>query len=121
MIDVDGGEEGEDGGRGARWRRGWRPRRCKCKDRQTESIDEEDEEDGTSADDQGERCLDRDGNEVEGSVEDNGMAMVRRMDGWMDGKKVMMRMIVSKAPREGSGGNDDDDDDDADDVSVEGS
>lgn len=31
-----------------------------------------------------------------------------------------MRMIVSKAPREGSGGNDDDDDDDADDVSVEG-
>ena len=52
MIDVDGGEEGEDGGRGARWRRGWRPRRCKCKDRQTESIDEEDEEDGTSADDQ---------------------------------------------------------------------
>ena len=32
-----------------------------------------------------------------------------------------MRMIVSKAPREGSGGNDDDDDDDADDVSVEGS
>ena len=39
----------------------------------------------------------------------------------MEGKKVMMRMIVSKAPREGSGGNDDDDDDDADDVSVEGS
>ena len=32
----------------------------------------------------------------------------------------MMRMIVSKAPREGSGGNDDDDDDDAGDVSVEG-
>ena len=31
-----------------------------------------------------------------------------------------MRMIVSRAPREGSGGNDDDDDDDADDVSVEG-
>ena len=31
-----------------------------------------------------------------------------------------MRMIVSKAPREGSGGNDDDDDDYADDVSVEG-
>ena len=33
----------------------------------------------------------------------------------------MMRMIVSKAPREGSGGNDDDDDDDADDVSAEDS
>ena len=32
-----------------------------------------------------------------------------------------MRMIVSKAPREGSGGNDDDDDDDADDVSAEDS
>ena len=33
----------------------------------------------------------------------------------------MMRMIVSRAPREGSGGNDDDDDDDADDVSAEDS
>ena len=32
-----------------------------------------------------------------------------------------MRMIVSKAPREGSGGNDDDDDDDSDDVSAEDS
>ena len=32
-----------------------------------------------------------------------------------------MRMIVSKAPREGSGGNDEDDDDDADDVSAEDS
>ena len=42
--------------------------------------------------------------------------MVRRMDGWVDGKKVMKGMVVSKAPREGSGGNDDDDNDDADDV-----
>ena len=39
----------------------------------------------------------------------------------MEAKKVMVRMIVSKAPREGSGGNDDDDDDDADDVSAEDS
>ena len=33
----------------------------------------------------------------------------------------MMRMIVSRAPREENGGNDDDDDDDADDVSAEDS
>ena len=33
----------------------------------------------------------------------------------------MMRMIVSRAPREENGGNDDDDDNDADDVSAEDS
>ena len=33
----------------------------------------------------------------------------------------MMRMIVSRAPREENGGNDDDDDDNADDVSAEDS
>ena len=54
VIGVDGGEEGDGGRRGARWRRGKRDVLIEMVMRSR-------------------------------IVEDNGMMMVRRMDGWIEG------------------------------------
>ncbi|SPC63351.1 uncharacterized protein UHOD_12335 [Ustilago sp. UG-2017b] len=86
---------------GVVWQLRMRARRRECKDRRAESKDEEDK---TSDDDQGERC-------VLMRIERGGEGVLIEM--------VMMSKIVSKAPREGNGGNDDDNDsvdDDDDDV-----